>query len=656
MMALPRARRVTTLVALLLLLVFAGEVAFVLSLPLPEQVNPVPDDSFFYLRIAQEFWRSGLFTFDGRNETYGFHPLWQLLMIALQPLFPDPVRFFHAALVVCCALHVAAGAALLRLCQRLGGPWAAGLVALLWLANPAVMVWCWSIKENGLHALLWALALTEVLALLQADPGRGRGARLGLWFGLLLLARINALLEIGAALAVLLLPGPGHQRRARLRAAVIAVAVMVVTATPWYLYAWLHFGEAMPSSGTWKLLMMRGHVELGLKLHWLHLDHFAHALAATPGYLRFLVGHGFGRFENAMLLLLPLGIVALWRRREALRPGACWLLLGVLTAALVSAAANVLMLEIYLRYTDWYAVAEFVAIAIVAAVLGSCVLQWLRRPWPRLAAAALLTAAALLPHQGSLDARLRLDLLRQPPRQVQLLEMGLWLRRHLPPDTAVGLWDPGIVSYFRGGLSISCDPLMNSDDYVARFAADPFGFPSTYVREQQMAYMVGASVIDQPTAFPALPQRPGSREPTCEVLWQPYPDDELGWSEPRWFLLVRPTAATAPATLREQDFTFGVLYPDDPARRRVLTGDRDRLLAGLDWQADVLRLQLQLGAGATAELRVDGELQRRFDEGANGWQYLDARAFRGHRLQLQLHDAEAAAVPQAQIVDYSLRD
>ena len=59
------------------------------GLPLCALVTQAPDDSFFYLRVAQWFWPAGEFTFDGVNPTYGYQPLWQLVLCALAPLLPD---------------------------------------------------------------------------------------------------------------------------------------------------------------------------------------------------------------------------------------------------------------------------------------------------------------------------------------------------------------------------------------------------------------------------------------------------------------------------------------------------------------------------------------------------------------------------------------
>lgn len=648
--------RASALLAVVLLVLFTGEVGYVLTLPLPDLVCAIPDDSFFFLRIAQEFWKCGEFSFDGVTQTYGFQPLWQLLMIALQPSCQDPLRFLQVALVLCCGLHVASGGVLWRIGDRLGGAWAGAAAAGMWLLNPAVMLWCWCLKENGLYALLWLLALANLQGQLRGEATRRQGMWLGVWLGLAVLTRVNAVSAAGVLLMLLVLAfRRGGGLRQRLLAALLAFGVALLLAAPWYLFAWWHFGTPMPTSGNWKMGQMRLAVEGAMKLKWLGLDHLQHALHGYPDYLRFLLGQGYGRFEAVLALLLPLGLFARLRGHR-LGTGSVIVLLTAAGAAALSSFANQLCLELFVRYADWYAVTEFVLVPLLAGALLAPTMRLLPR-WPhRLGlGVALATAAWLWPHPPGADARLQRDLLDQPPHVIQLLEMGNWLRHHLPQDTAVGIWDPGIVSYFRGGRCVSFDPLMNSLQYQQRFVADFWSFPARYVQEQQIAWMVGASQVGNQLVYPNLPPKAGSKEPPCEVVWLPYPDFDLGWTEKRWFQVVRPANAPVPPILRDDDFTFGVLYPNDPARRRVLTGDRDQLLAGLDWQADGVRLQLQLPEVGTAELRVDGEVRHRFTAADKGWQCRDARTWRGHRVQLLLTGADPTAVPQAQIVDCSLR-
>ena len=56
----------------------------------------IQDDSFYYWQAAWMFKDVGFFTFDGLNSTYGFQPLWTLILTALAYPSPDKVSFLRA--------------------------------------------------------------------------------------------------------------------------------------------------------------------------------------------------------------------------------------------------------------------------------------------------------------------------------------------------------------------------------------------------------------------------------------------------------------------------------------------------------------------------------------------------------------------------------
>ncbi len=638
----------------------AGQLAFLWRMPLVEQVRHVPDDSFFYLRLAQQFWKAHDFTFDGIHPTYGFQPLWQLLLVLLQPICGGPLGFFHSVLALCVALHAAIGWQLFCLARTSFGTAAGVTAAFAWGLNPAAMVWCWGLKENALYALLLVVALRQAHQLVTAGAVRGAPAlRLGIVLGAIVLTRANALpIALGIAVCAVLAAGCGTRLRLRARAALHAVATAVVVATPWYLFAWWHFGTALPTSGTWKMFIVRGHVELGWGVPWLGTGHFARALAEWPANLQLLFAREFGWVRG-----LVCGLALLWfaawvkpvRSRACPRAGSTWLAATVLVLGLGASFADQLLLPSYLDYADWYAVAPFVAMPLLVGVLGSGLGRWMLRAPTALAAVGVLVAAALLvPAERSLHHfRIERGLLELPPRQMQLLEMGLWAGRHLPEDARMGIWDPGIVSYFSQRDLTSLDPLMNSLDYQR---IEVIGNPVSYVRENRISYLMGV-VHRVGDAWQYDPMPPGS----FDVLWMPHPEHDLGWVDPAGkkvhYAVVRPRDTDGPAFLDEDDFPCGILHPNDPVRRRTVTRDRDALLRGTALDADVLRVRLdaQEAGGPVALVAGDGTVLHSFAPGSDGWQFVDVRSHRGKRVVLQAPPGAdpARAVPMAQLVDYS---
>jgi hypothetical protein len=641
-----------------------AEVAFLLHLPLPEQVQHVPDDSFFYLQVAKWFPSTHEFTFDGDNPTYGYQPLWQLLLCALAPLLPGRALLFHGVQILCALLHVALGGALFAFTRRLAGPAAGVVAALLWTANPATMVWCWGLKENALYALLLVAAFGRLLALLDTGFRPRTAAAFGALLGLIVCARLNAVLVAGLLLAALpLARGLGGGLAARLRGAGLALAIALATGAPWYVFARFHFGTAMPISATVKELRNIAYAEGAWHTPWLSFAQGWHALGEWPRYLGVLWERGYGPWRGALVALLLLAPCAL--ARPAWRCG--WLqgrarlivVALVLATALLASFADQMLLPVYIGYADWYSVAFQVAVPVLGGVLAA---PWLRsRLLAGSAVAAVACSTLLLPPTFGAAARLERGVLARPPHLVQTLELGLWVARVTPVDARFGLWDPGVISFFSDRHCISFDPLIGAVDYcldlfVRRTVKDLAAYVRDYVRRQRIAYMFGvAEQKDGAWQFAPLPAG------TFDIVWLPWPDFDVGWqgddtNQRVHCVVVRPHDAATPEFLRADDFPCGLLYPNDPARRRWITRDRDRLLAGVELQADALRLQLAAPPGAPAlRLLVDGRAERTFAAGTAGWQCLDVRAFRGHRVQVVADGSDASiSLPQAQIVDYEL--
>ena len=657
-----RAPRVRAVVAAALVCSVVAQLAFLWRLPLVEQVRHVPDDSFFYLRLAQQFWSHLEFTFDGVHPTYGFQPLWQLLLVAVQPLCGGALSFFHCVLAACVVLHGAIGWQLFRLGSAAFGAAGGATAALAWGLNPAAMVWCWGLKENGLYALLLVVALRQAHACVaRAAWDRTSLVRLGAVLGAIVLTRTNALpVAFGTACCLVLARGCGAPFLVRFRAAVLALAVGALVAAPWYLFALAHFGTALPTSGTWKMFIVRGNVELGWGVPWLGAAHFGRALDAWPDYLQLLFAREFGWVRGLLCGLLVLRVVALlpWPVRAPRHAtGAVWLVATALLLALGASFADQLLLPTYLDYADWYAVAPFVVMPLLVGLFGSALGAWFARVRPGAVALAVLgLCVVFVPTERSLHHfRVERGLLEQPPRQMQLLEMGLWAGLHLPADARIGIWDPGIVSYFSQRDLTSLDPLMNSLDYQR---PEVIGNPVAYVRANRISYLMGVvHRVGEEWQYDAMPKG------TFDVLWMPHPEHDLGWVDPAGkkvhYALLRPRDTEGPAFLTPSDFPCGLLYPNDPGRRQWVTRDRDALLRGIELQADVLRLQLdgQLAGGPVELVDAAGVVLHTLAAAGQGWHWLDVRAHRGKHVVLRVPAGidldPARAVPQAQLVDYS---
>lgn len=109
--------------ALLALCLLMLEALFFLRTPLWDlAAGWLSDDAFYYLQPAWLRRDHAGFSFDGMHGTYGFQPLWMLVLSELvAPLAPDRASFLRLALLLGGILHVAVAPLLyLRLRGALG--------------------------------------------------------------------------------------------------------------------------------------------------------------------------------------------------------------------------------------------------------------------------------------------------------------------------------------------------------------------------------------------------------------------------------------------------------------------------------------------------------------------------------------------------------
>lgn len=156
----------------------------------------IPDDRYYYFLPALNFWKYGFFTFDGVHPTYGFQPLWQLLLTVIGAVVPDREQLLRVGLFIPHILRALTAILLfdrgLNARRSAQDPpnVASGLlmVALYWGSIPLFFMWT-NGKENALYGLL-LVAMWRMLARMP-DLSTREGVALGVCGALILLTRIT---------------------------------------------------------------------------------------------------------------------------------------------------------------------------------------------------------------------------------------------------------------------------------------------------------------------------------------------------------------------------------------------------------------------------------------------------------------------------------
>jgi len=445
----------------------------------------LPDDAFYCLQPAWAFGKGQGFTFDGLTATYGFQPLWTLILGSLATVLGSKSQLLVASLLLGGVAHLTTGALLFACLQRWGHPDAGVLAAALWLLNPDLVRLQATGLESGLVGVLLMLILLAApprISGTSEPPSARRALLLGGLCGLMFLARVS----LGPVAVIV---GGWLWLRSRRNGLLFGLGCLAV-AVPWLVWADHALGQALPLSGDRKLIGGPAGLARFAATFPGVTPAFAQSLLgpreallfhsqqfATPSWERLwtlgpraTAGWAFGHWlpsslRGADLLraggLLGVGVTAVagWRLRAGRVPVQVWVLMAVGSG---HALAHHLLLSSYVEYSYWYRVPELLTgVLLVALLLAPA--RRVRGPLLRAGAAALVVVGGL----GGGDF-----LLKMQPRpfdqgadrvSVGVLSVARSMSERLPAGTQVGAWNAGLLGWAANGPVVrNLDGLANS--------------------------------------------------------------------------------------------------------------------------------------------------------------------------------------------------
>jgi len=490
-------------------------VVFLAGVDEPALVRVVPDDAYYYLKVARNVVAGQGATFDAIHPTNGYHPLWLGALVPVAWVVREPLAFVRAALGLGVGLSFLTAILLHRLVRRITGSWWIPLLALIlyWL-NPRAVASSLNGLESSLSTLLFTVLLWGTLRIADrrsptADWSRESGVRnpeylsvaFGVLMGLLFLARTDNVFFIGvfwlAAVAM-------AERGRRLRRAGVMAAAAAALAVPWAAYNWLAFGSPVQVSGLavpyvqHALYRPEEHGGLSPTLHGLKL--FAvmlyEGLRGEIGYSRLV------SFPAIALSLLVFAIC--WRREAALDAdparsmAARRAILVLLGLGLASFAHLFVHAAIRWYPRPWYFDQLLVLLPAVFALALSVATRRAQLPGaesrvpvaapqepgpgdlapcshpvaqsairnPRLLGALVALALAGI---GGLLVERSAALLRRGewPWAVEMLDAARWLRDNTREGDVAAAFNAGIIGYYSQRRVVNLDGAVNNAAYEA---------------------------------------------------------------------------------------------------------------------------------------------------------------------------------------------
>lgn len=469
------------------------------------------DDAYYYFGIARNVADGHGSTFDGINQTNGYHPLWLALsvpffaiglddLVAVRVLLAFQVLLWGTALVV---IARSAGRVMdgwVRLHSKLGSGidadgtsrlatserWCIGTVVVgfvLLAGNPFIVKIFVNGLESGVTVLLFALLLAvaaprptrrgDAPGLPGEGPswlaGRSHANRLAIGglLALLFLGRTDSVIVMGC-LGLWILATSWPLDKDKVIGIFEVFGPAAVTAAIYLAWNQATFGTPVQISGTIKRVDVTPTVAIT----------FSVFVAIAAGLM---IG-ALGRSRKACRVNIPVGRfprVTSFARATAWYAAASVILIGYY---------NVLQSQQWLWYycpvgiyLIWLAVlgiADFAESALVEAP------------------ATTSTARALLPVQALLLVPLvallvwqSLQFFDPELRSIQEAnrDAGVWIDDNLPDDAVLASWDAGVVGYFSHRSVINLDGVVNSKEW---YDAGRNGTTGQFLADRNLGWIV----------------------------------------------------------------------------------------------------------------------------------------------------------------------
>jgi hypothetical protein len=384
------------------------------------------EDALISLRYARNLAEGLGLVYNPGERVFGAStPLHVLLLAGLWALhLPDPL--YAAKLLAIAADGVTAAIWYRLIYQETRSRAGAVAFAAAFGLSPFIV----EITASGMETPLVLLCLTLAF---EAVYSR-RGAVLGLWLGLLLLLRLDAVIFV----AILLADRAYRQRRFPWR----DTALMVAIIAPWFLFSWIYYSSLIPNSIPAKMNAYNVHMHSMSRPFWYTVSRFS---PLRKGAMATLAAIRSGsRATVFTLMYLPLflwGAVDTVRHR---RPMGLVLLFFLAQWAFLVLPRTLIF--------PWYVPPLLLPYDVIGGVGMAALLRWHAttptRPALRRAFCAV-TVGGLALHAGhwlvtSAPRRWAIQSYEESVRQ----PIGLWLKQHTPPDALISMEPIGYIGYY----------------------------------------------------------------------------------------------------------------------------------------------------------------------------------------------------------------
>lgn len=468
--------------------------------PIPKVLHFVPDDTFFYFKIAKNIVNGVGVTFDGINPTNGFQPLWQVLLVPIFYFFKQnlilPLRITWGIGII---INAIIAILLYKFCISRDLSRSTGLVtAFIWLFFPFISM----ATVSGLESGLYALFLMTILYYYPFDTPFHelkfrRKLILGALLGFTFLARLDAIFLI-AIVALFIFVQKNISVHRKIRDTITILVPTALISFPYIIWNYINFDMFTPISGK-------------VKHSWTmnHIAEVSTLSSPTEIFKRVLgsVLHITDPRFSLFISVLFFAIIILYLYKK------CWISkikFFLLFCLLLFIFYNTYFFE---QVSGWHFTPLYILFAIV---LGIVYEEYFLKLLEKVGIAKESNKAAI-----GLAVAFTISLIffsatyyysqMDSSKNKYMLPHATWLKENTEKDAIIGCGNPGVIGYFSERKVIETGGLVNSPQF---YRATQEGTVAEYLAKLNTSYLTDYSLGE------------GGFEPN-EILFNKYPPEKL---------------------------------------------------------------------------------------------------------------------------------
>lgn len=427
-------------------------------------LNALPDDAFYYFKIADNIIQTGSITFDGFSQTNGFHPLWLLLILPVKyflNLSPENIVkvILFIQLTLCCI-------SVNLLINSLKNFYKSTTFILLF------SFFCFKFignYVNGLESSLLFLLYTVLFCYsvdkrFELSDSNANYFVIGIISGFIVLARLDQIFLV-SSLVLYTLVSNNKPCSKRIKDTIIFLTGIIIIFAPYLIFNVVYFDSLMPVSG--KLKSTFPHISFSLKLLYNCLNKVT--IIALLSVLWILIA----KFNNVRFVNKSFeGIFMVFG-------------LTVLTHFLHT-----------IMFMNWAAFSWHYSfyLLFILFVLLEPVEKLLSLISYKKHIILVVILFLLINIFGFADAYMKVRIDEKNSWKIQVYHSALWVKYNSENQTVFAMSDAGIFSYFSERRVVNLDGLVNSLDFQEVLKN---GQLSSYLKDRNVKYLVHHSVWNQ---------------------------------------------------------------------------------------------------------------------------------------------------------------